>query len=71
MPALTDPVAHGGRAEDAFHVVLPSMPGFGLSGPTSVAGADVVAIADTFAALMGELGYSRFAWPRAGTGEPS
>lgn len=60
VPALTDPVAHGGRAEDAFHVVLPSMPGFGLSGPTSVAGADVVAIADAFAALMGDLGYSRF-----------
>ncbi|MWA16022.1 epoxide hydrolase family protein [Streptomyces sp. BA2] len=60
VPALTDPVAHGGRAEDAFHVVLPSMPGFGLSGPTTVAGADVAAIADAFAALMGELGYPRF-----------
>ena len=35
---LTDPVAHGGRAEDAFHVVIPSMPGFGFSTPISVGG---------------------------------
>lgn len=60
VPALTDPLAHGGRAEDAFHVVLPSMPGFGFSGPTPAPGAGVPAIADAFAALMSELGHPRF-----------
>ncbi|WP_232236277.1 epoxide hydrolase family protein [Nocardia sp. BMG51109] len=60
VPALTDPTAYGGRAEDAFHVVLPSMPGFALSGPTIAPGVDVPAIADSFAVLMGELGYPRF-----------
>ncbi|MFW5418793.1 alpha/beta fold hydrolase [Nocardiopsis sp. CNT-189] len=59
LPALTHPTSHGGRAEDAFHVVLPSMPGFGPSGPTA-AGADVPAIADAFAALMDGLGHRRF-----------
>ena len=38
---LADPVAHGGRAEDAFHVVVPSLPGYGFSGPTSERGWDV------------------------------
>nr|WP_240451072.1 epoxide hydrolase [Streptomyces sp. 11-1-2] len=51
LPALVDPTSHGGRAEAAFHVVLPSMPGFGLSGPTAAPGVDVAAIADAFAAL--------------------
>jgi epoxide hydrolase len=60
LPALTDPTAHGGRADDAFHVVLPSMPGFGLSGPTTAPGADVPAIAESFAALMQALGHARF-----------
>ncbi|GAA2067860.1 epoxide hydrolase [Streptomyces albiaxialis] len=60
LPALTDPVAHGGRAEDAFHVVLPSMPGFGLSGPAPVRGAGVPAVGEAFAALMTELGHPRF-----------
>lgn len=60
LPALTDPTAHGGRAEDAFHVVLPSMPGFGLSGPTTPAGSAIATIADTYASLMDELGYRRF-----------
>ncbi|MFC6884168.1 MULTISPECIES: epoxide hydrolase family protein [Actinomadura] len=45
---------------DAFHVVLPSMPGFGLSGPTTRRGIDVPAIGDAFAALMSGLGYRRF-----------
>ncbi|MEU3270920.1 epoxide hydrolase [Saccharomonospora sp. NPDC006951] len=57
LPLLTDPTAHGGRAEDAFHVVLPSMPGFGLSGPTTRAGADVPAIAAAYAELSERLGY--------------
>ena len=60
LPALTHPTAHGGRAEDAFHVVIPSVPGFALSGPTTRPGTDVPAIAATFAALMSELGYRRF-----------
>ncbi|MGW7752632.1 epoxide hydrolase family protein [Streptomyces violaceusniger] len=60
LPALVDPTSHGGRAEDAFHVVLPSMPGFGLSGPTAAPGVDVAAIADAFAALMYELGHPHF-----------
>lgn len=60
LPALTDPTAHGGSAEDAFHVVLPSLPGFGLSGPTARRGVDVPSIADAFAGLMDALGYDRF-----------
>ncbi|MFB7312559.1 epoxide hydrolase family protein [Streptomyces sp. NPDC056192] len=60
LPALVDPTSHGGRAEDAFHVVLPSMPGFGLSGPTVVPGVGVARIADAFAALMDDLGHPRF-----------
>lgn len=58
---LTDPVAYGGRAEDAFHVVAPSLPGFGFSGPTSVAGYGPEKMADAFARLMAALGYERYA----------
>ena len=57
---LTDPVANGGRAEDAFHVVLPSIPGFGFSGPTLSRGNDPVRIAGMIATLMSELGYERY-----------
>lgn len=54
---LVDPVAHGGRAEDAFHVVVPSMPGFGFSTPL-VGGAWTMArVATTYDALMRRLGY--------------
>lgn len=60
LPALTDPTAHGGHAEDAFHVVLPSMPGFGLSGAATGRGVDVPAIGEAFAELMARLGYRRF-----------
>ncbi|XVQ10853.1 epoxide hydrolase family protein [Spirillospora sp. CA-255316] len=56
LPALTDPA----DPKDAFHVVLPSMPGYGFSGPTAVRGVDVPAIADSFAALMTQLGHRRF-----------
>ena len=57
---LTDPVAHGGRAEDAFHVVVPSMPGYAFSGPTRTAGFDVTRVADALADVMTQLGYARF-----------
>ncbi|MGH9886503.1 MAG: epoxide hydrolase family protein [bacterium] len=57
---LTDPVAHGGRREDAFHVVCPSMPGYGWSGPPTKPGFDIRQVGETVAALMGKLGYSRY-----------
>jgi microsomal epoxide hydrolase len=57
---LTDPEAHGGRAEDAFHVVCPSMPGYGFSGPTTRPGWDVREVAAIVAKLMARLGYDRY-----------
>ncbi len=54
---LTDPVAHGGRAEDAFHVVVPSMPGFGFSDKPTTTGWGVARIADAWITLMRRLGY--------------
>ncbi len=57
---LTDPVAHGGKAEDAFDVVVPSLPGFGFSGPTREAGWNNVRIGKAFIELMDRLGYQRF-----------
>ncbi|WP_219416091.1 epoxide hydrolase family protein [Pseudonocardia nigra] len=57
---LTDPRAHGGDAGDAFHVVIPSLPGFGFSGPVSDAGWDTNRIARAWAELMRRLGYARF-----------
>jgi pimeloyl-ACP methyl ester carboxylesterase len=57
---LTDPVRYGGDAADAFDVVVPSLPGYGFSGPTTVRGVTVRRIADIFASLMQGLGYSRF-----------
>ena len=57
---LTDPTAHGGRAEDAFHVVAPSMPGYGFSGPTVEPGWDPRRIAAAWATLMARLGYDRY-----------
>jgi pimeloyl-ACP methyl ester carboxylesterase len=58
---LTDPVAHGGQASDAFHLVIPSLPGFGFSGKPAVAGWNVNRIADAWIALMARLGYQRWA----------
>lgn len=58
---LTDPPAHGGRAEDAFHVVAPSLPGFGFSGHPTDTGWNPTRMSDAFAALMTRLGYTRFA----------
>jgi len=57
---LTDPVAHGGRAEDAFDVVVPSLPGFGFSGKPTGGGWDVARIADAWTELMSRLGYDRW-----------
>jgi pimeloyl-ACP methyl ester carboxylesterase len=61
---LTDPVAHGGRAEDAFHVVVPSMPGFAFSTPMAAApgGGDwtMAAVARAYDTLMRRLGYESY-----------
>ncbi|GLW65285.1 microsomal epoxide hydrolase [Actinomadura rubrobrunea] len=57
---LTDPRAHGGDPRDAFHLVIPSLPGFGPSGPTREPGWDVGRIARAWAELMARLGYERY-----------
>jgi pimeloyl-ACP methyl ester carboxylesterase len=57
---LTDPEAHGGSAEDAFHVVIPSMPGYGFSSQPTEAGWDSARIGAAWAELMSRLGYSRY-----------
>jgi pimeloyl-ACP methyl ester carboxylesterase len=57
---LTDPTAHGGGAEDAFHLVLPSLPGYGFSGEPTEIGWDVGRIARAWAELMNRLGYTRY-----------
>ena len=57
---LTDPVAYGGKPEDAFDVVIPSMPGFGLSDKPAEAGWNVVRIAKAWTVLMQRLGYQRW-----------
>ena len=58
---LTDPVAHGGQAADAFHLVIPSLPGFGLSGKPDAAGWNLNRIADAWIVLMQRLGYGTWA----------
>ena len=57
---LTDPTAHGGDAEDAFHLVLPSIPGYGFSGEPAEIGWDSARIASAWAELMNRLGYTRY-----------
>jgi len=57
---LTDPEAHGGRAEDAFHVVVPSLPGFGFSTPVTGGGWTMGRVARTLDRLMRRLGYSSY-----------
>jgi pimeloyl-ACP methyl ester carboxylesterase len=57
---LTDPEAHGGSAEDAFHVVIPSMPGYGFSGKPATTGWDPDHIARAWVELMKRLGYTHF-----------
>src|SRR6516225_3263924 len=57
---LTDPTAHGGRAEDAFHLVIPSLPGFGFSDQPASVGWDPGRTARAWAQLMNRLGYTRY-----------
>jgi epoxide hydrolase len=57
---LTDPAAHGGDPADAFHVVIPSIPGYGFSGPTGQTGWDIRRVARAWATLMSDLGYDRY-----------
>jgi pimeloyl-ACP methyl ester carboxylesterase len=57
---LTDPVAHGGKAEDAFDVVIPSLPGHGFSGKPTELGWDPVRVAKAWIVLMKRLGYKKF-----------
>jgi pimeloyl-ACP methyl ester carboxylesterase len=57
---LTDPTAHGGRAEDAFHVVCPSLPGYGFSGKPTSTGWNTGRIAAAWETLMVRLGYDRY-----------
>ena len=58
---LTNPTAHGGSASDAFHVVIPSMAGYGFSGKPTTPGWDPARMARAWVELMKRLGYSRFA----------
>jgi pimeloyl-ACP methyl ester carboxylesterase len=67
---LTDPTAHGGRAEDAFHVVIPSLPGYGFSEQPATGGWEPVRIARAWIALMNRLGYTRFAAQGGDWGDP-
>ena len=69
IDALADPEAHGGRAEDAFHVVVPSLPGFGFSGKPVTTGTSVEKIGRMWGTLMSRLGYDRYV-AQGGTGAP-
>lgn len=57
---LTDPTAYGGKAEDAFDVVIPSLPGYGFSGKPTETGWDPVRIAKAWIVLMKRLGYTKY-----------
>jgi pimeloyl-ACP methyl ester carboxylesterase len=57
---LTQPEAHGGGENDAFHVIAPSLPGYGLSGPTRSRGWEIERIARAFITLLSRLGYARY-----------
>ena len=65
---LTDPIAYGGKAEDSFDVVIPSLPGYGFSGKPTALGWTPVTIAKAWDTLMKRLGYTRLRGRRAGTG---
>ena len=60
IPMLTDPTAHGGSADDAFHVVCPSIPGYGFSEAPAEPGFSPASMADVNAQLMEQLGYDRY-----------
>jgi pimeloyl-ACP methyl ester carboxylesterase len=65
---LADPAAHGGDPADAFHVVAPSIPGFGFSGPTHQTGWNTVRVAQAWVELMNRLGYERYGAQGGDTG---
>ena len=67
---LTNPTAHGGSASDAFHLVIPSMPGYGFSGKPTTTGWDPPHIARAWIVLMKRLGYKRFAAQGGDWGSP-
>jgi pimeloyl-ACP methyl ester carboxylesterase len=67
---LTNPTAHGGAAEDAFHVVIPSMPGYGFSGKPTAPGWNPDRIARAWAVLMKRLGYTRYVAQGGDWGSP-
>src|SRR6266536_2506507 len=58
---LTNPRAHGGRPSDAYHLVIPTIPGFGFSGPVRAPGWSIPRVAGAWAQLMARLGYQRYA----------
>ena len=60
IPRLTEPEQHGGRSEDAFHVIAPSLPGYGFSDPPHTRGWDPLRIARAFIELMQRLGYDSY-----------
>jgi pimeloyl-ACP methyl ester carboxylesterase len=65
---LSDPRSHGGDPADAFHLVIPAMPGFGFSGPQREAGWNTERVAAAWATLMGRLGYERYGAQGGDTG---
>lgn len=67
---LTNPAAHGGDPADAFHLVIPSLPGYAFSGPTGQPGWDTGKVAQAWADLMRQLGYSRYLAQGADWGSP-
>jgi len=67
---LTNPTAHGGNASDAFHLVIPSMPGYGFSGKPKGTGWNPERIARTWAELMKRLGYTRYVAQGGDWGSP-
>jgi pimeloyl-ACP methyl ester carboxylesterase len=68
---LTDPTAHGGDAQDAFHLVLPSLPGYGFSAAPSELGWYTGRVAQAWAELMHRLGYTRYVAQGATRAPPS
>ncbi|NES30229.1 alpha/beta fold hydrolase [Micromonospora terminaliae] len=67
---LTDPVRHGGDSADAFHLVIPSIPGYAFSGPTGQVGWDTGRVAGAWKELMRRLGYDRYAVQGGDWGTP-
>jgi pimeloyl-ACP methyl ester carboxylesterase len=67
---LTNPTAHGGAASDAFHLVIPSMPGYGFSGKPTTTGWDPKRIAQAWVVLMKRLGYTKFVAQGGDWGSP-